>query len=306
MRRSLSRPLDVRERAAKRPRRSDVFRAAIGPPVEALVSAAPHLGMQDNVEWVHRARVATRELRSVLRLFRLALEAMWVADVRARLKQLAALLGAVRDADVLAARMRTLAKRLPSERTAAVDSILGTLRGVRETAYDALHVELSALWYVSLLETLAAAVRDVDGHRLVIPNVHVRRRAVVGQIMRPPWKKLKKAVCRAGRGTDAAELHQIRIRAKSCRYAAAAIRPFVARKERERFKRFLRHIARLQERLGSLHDTERSEDILRTIAGLDRFVVEEIIELETADVADRQTAWRASWKKLSRRSSRFW
>jgi CHAD domain-containing protein len=292
--------------AAKHPRRSDVFRAVVEPPVESLLSADPHLRMQNDTESVHTARIATRKLRSDLRLFRPMLDATWVADVRARLKQLAALLGAVRDADVLAARMRTLAKRLPPEHAAAVDPILGNLRSVREAAYEKLGVELSAMWYASLLETLADAARDTDGHRLVVPNTYLRRRTVVARLMHLTWKKLKKAVRRARRGTLAADLHRIRIRAKSARYAAEAAAPFVPRYRRERLKRFMHHVTRLQDRLGRLHDAVLGQETLRTIAGADRLVIEEIVQIETAAAADMQTAWRASWERLSGRRSRFW
>ena len=270
------------------------------------MSADSNLRMQDNTEWVHTARVATRKLRSDLRLFRPTLEATWVADVLAQLKQLAALLGAVRDADVLAERMRSLAKRLPPEHATALDPVFGNLRNVRETAYDALRLELSAFWYFKLLETLVGAVRGGDGPRLAVPDIRLRRSAVVAQIMRPTWKKLKKAVRRAGCGTDDAELHRIRIQAKSCRYAAEAVGPFVPRDRRKRFERFVHHVAGLQEQLGDLHDAVIGQKKLRTIVGIDSFVIDEIAALETAAATATQTAWRASWKKLSSSRSRFW
>jgi CHAD domain-containing protein len=291
-----------RSRAVKWPRQSDVFRAAIAPPVEALILADPQLRTRDDAESVHTARVATRKLRSELRLFRPLLDAAWVAEVRASLKRLAALLGTVRDADVLIGRVAITAGRLPAKHAAAVELILGHLRDVRETADDALHLQLSAFWYVELLEALVAAARDLDGQRLVVPNVRVRARRVV----RPAWVKLRIAVRRAGWEADAARLHQVRIRAKACRYAAEAITPFVAPRRRDRLERFVHYIAQLQERLGNIHDAAIGREALRALAGVDALVVDEIVEFESVTAAAAQAAWRRSWKKLSSRRSRFW
>jgi CHAD domain-containing protein len=295
-----------RSLAVKRPRQSVVFRAAIAPPVEALVRADPHLRVRDDAESVHAARVATRKLRSDLRLFRPLLEPTWAAEVRACLKRLASLLGAVRDADVLTARVGAIASRLPAEHVAAVASMLERLRGARATADDALRLQLSAFWYINLLQTLIAAAQDVDGACLTARNDRVRARKFVARVMRPTWKRLKAAVRRARHETDGTRLHRIRIRAKACRYAAEAIGPFVPESRRDRFVRFVHHIAQLQEQLGNVHDAALDQAALRALTGVDAAVVDEIVERESAAAAAAQAAWRTIWKKLSCRRSRFW
>jgi CHAD domain-containing protein len=292
-----------RSLALKRLRRSDVFHAAIVPPVEALVRADSYLRARDNAESVHAARVATRKLRSDLRLFRPLLEPTWAAELRACLKRLAGLLGAVRDADVLTARVQAIASLLPAEHVAAVTLVLGRLRGARATADDALCLQLTAFWYINLLQTLIAAAQDFDGGWLAVRNDRVRARKVVARVMRPTWKRLKAAVRRAGYETDGARLHRIRIRAKACRYAAEAIGPFVPANRRDRF---VHHIARLQERLGNVRDAALGEATLRALTGVDTAVVDEIVERESATAAAAQKTWRTIWKKLSCRRSRFW
>lgn len=290
--------------SSSHPRRSDVFRAAIGPAVESLVRADPHLRGKDDAASIHAARVATRKLRSELRIFRPMLDPTWVAAVGPGLKHLAALLGAVRDTDVIAERMAGLAKRLPPERTGDLAQIDSALGAVRATAGDVLQTAACTRWYHDLMATLVAAVHD--GRQLSVPDVRLRRRTIAAAIMRPVWKKLERAVRRAGDGADPALLHRVRIRAKACRYAAEAIAPFVVPDRRKRFERFMRHIARLQERLGIVHDTVLARQTLRAIAGLDRSVVDEIDVLEAAAASASQAAWRTSWKKLEARRSRFW
>ena len=289
-----------------RPLRSEVFRAAIAPAVESLTRADPHLRIDDDPDSIHAARVATRKLRSELRLFRPMLDEGWVEEVRAGLKQLARLLGAVRDTDVVAERLRTLAKRLPACRETDIDPILERLRRIRKTACEVLRGELHAPWYTTLQQTLVAAASNTDGQRLSVPDVRMRRSAVVTRMMRPTWKELKRAVRSAKHEADAAHLHRIRIRAKACRYAAEAVGPFVPAARRAQFERFQRHIARLQQRLGNLRDAVLEESALRAIANHDSLAVGEIAALDTADAERTQALWRASWAKLSHRTSHFW
>ena len=286
------------------PPRADFVRFAIAPAVAALVNAGPHLRANDGPEWVHVARVATRKLRNDLRVFGPILDATWAADVRARLKKLGRLLGAVRDADVLGERVRRLAQRLSARDEAGAAPILAYLHSTRATAAAALLLQLSAPWYAQLLETLVAAARD--GPRLRVANRRVRRSAAIARIMAPPWKVLERAVRRCGSSTDVAALHRIRIRAKAVRYTADAVGPLVPRRRRAAYERFIRRIARMQDQLGELHDTALDRDALGSIPGTDPSVVGKIIALETAAGERAQRAWRTTWTSVSRRKLRFW
>ena len=73
---------------------------------QRLVSNDPATRLGE-AEPLHQMRVATRRLRSDLRTFRSLLDPAWTDETRAELKWLGELLGAVRDADVLAERFRT-------------------------------------------------------------------------------------------------------------------------------------------------------------------------------------------------------
>ena len=286
------------------PRLADFVRASIAPAVETLVRADLHLRLDDDAEWFHVARVATRKLRCDLRVFGSLLESTWATDISDGLKRLGGLLGAVRDADVLNERVRALAMRPPERDTGATRAIATYLRSARKTAYAMLQLEVSATWYLSLLRALVVAARD--GAPLAVPNCRLRSNAVIAQAMRPAWRALKKAVRRGRCGTDVIALHRIRIRAKRLRYISEAMGPLVPRRHRRAYARFIRRISRLQEYLGELHDIYLDRNALRAIPGVDPLVADEIIALEAAAAADAQHAWRSTWAKISRRRLHFW
>ena len=293
----------ARSRAAKRPRQSEFFCATVGPAVEALLLADGDLRAHGDAASVHAARVAARKLRTDLGLLRELLDAAWVADVRAQLKRLSDLLGAVRDLDVLMTRVQAIGPRLPAENADAVSPMLARLRAARERADLALRAQLGAFWYRELLGALATVIRDAGGGQLAVPNERVRARKIVARIMQHAMVNLERAVVRAGNAADATRLHRIRICAKTCRYAAEALSPFVPAKRKKRLQRFLRGATRLQQRLGDIRDAVLEPEALRHFAAVEPAVLDEIRTLENVRATN---AWQAGWKRVSSRKSRFW
>lgn len=114
--------------------------------------------LDEDPEDVHQARVATRRLRSDLRFLRRLLDREWVHATRAELGWLAGVLGAVRDADVLTARLRLAAAGLPAQDTPAAEELLGCLATERADARSQLLAALESDRYAALLDTLALAV----------------------------------------------------------------------------------------------------------------------------------------------------
>ena len=84
----------------------DVVRRAIALSVIRLILHDPVVRLDLDPEGVHQARVATRRLRSDLRTFRALVEPDFASAVRDELGWLAAILGEVRDGDVLLERFR--------------------------------------------------------------------------------------------------------------------------------------------------------------------------------------------------------
>ncbi len=108
-------------------------------------------------EEVHQARVATRRWRSTLRTFGRLLDPEWSARLSVELFRLAALLGAVRDADVLLAGLRRDLLELPPADAEAGHRLLKRLVTVRATEHRRVLTAMGQPRYAALLRDLIAA-----------------------------------------------------------------------------------------------------------------------------------------------------
>ena len=107
-----------------------------------------------------------------------------------------------------------------------------------------------------------------------------------------------------GQPTDV-QLHQIRMAAKRCRYAAEAVAPVIGKPAH----RFAARVEALQAVLGDYHDTVVAEAWLRnTAADLvnDRVAIGGLIAIERQQRANLRVEWPATWHRTSRRQSRNW
>jgi CHAD domain-containing protein len=157
---------------------------------------------------------------------------------------------------------------------------------------------------VVLLDRLVAAARMIppsgDGADLELE---------LGDLVRPPWKKLRDAVDDLGDDPADEELHEVRIRAKRCRYAAEAVAPAVGKAA----KRFAVAVAGVQEVLGEHQDAVVAGQWLRAHAAagaggrVERaFVAGELAALEDAAADDSRAEWPDAWQQAKRRSLREW
>ncbi len=252
-------------------------------------------------EDVHQARVATRRMRSDLRTFRRVLDPDWDESLRAELKWLGGVLGAVRDADVLLARLEQRVDELPETDHPAGSHVLDVLRTKRAQARDELLAAMRSDRYLALLERLLAAARAVPAStdwadiELEVSDLAVK-----------PWKKLRAAVHALGDEPPDPELHQVRIRAKRARYAAEAVSPAVGNAP----KRFAKAVADLQDVLGEHQDAVVAGQWLREHVPPDdgeaAFVAGQLAVLEAAAAQTSREAWPAAWAAARRPKLRRW
>jgi CHAD domain-containing protein len=278
-----------------------LVRSAIAGPVHALISHGPGVRLGRDPEDVHKARVATRRLRSNLRSFAGWLDPDWARDLRTELGWLADDLGAVRDADVMLARLRSEVEGLDDEDRKTGTALLDELAAIRAEAGERLLSSTESERYDRLLDRLVAAARQ--------PALRGATEAPAGtaaEVVEAPWNKLRHAVDRANELPDPATLHRVRIRAKRVRYAAEAVQPAFGGKA----KTFARLAAELQDVLGEHHDAVVLQGWLRDAASRSRarqaFVAGELAarERRTAEVA--AAAWPDAWRALSRKRNLLW
>ncbi|MFC4148304.1 CYTH and CHAD domain-containing protein [Micromonospora mangrovi] len=200
---------------------------------------------------VHAMRVAVRRLRATLRTFRGLWDRPESESVRAELRGLGRRLGAVRDSQVLAARLTGAVHAEPPELVLGPVAARLTAHFAADlaTAVDGLREALDSDRWIDLLRRLDALVEEPPA-RPVGPRWIDRRirRALTGADDR---------LDRADGDDDA--LHEARKAYKSARYAVEVRRPDAGRPAAT----LVRRLKQLQDRLGGHQDSAVAREVLR-------------------------------------------
>ncbi|GAA1173736.1 CYTH and CHAD domain-containing protein [Ornithinimicrobium humiphilum] len=224
------------------------------------------LGREDDLradapDAVHKARVATRRLRSALRTFRRLLHRDVTDPLREEVRWFAGALGAPRDAEVVRDRILTALE--------AQDEVVGPVRERVRTSLDERHTRARAE---------LVGVLDSERYRELADRL-------VELLAEPPWRgrahrpadavlptQVARAVDRASAtaalasaSTGAEQLHQLheaRKRAKAVRYAYEALAPSFGARAAEAAARW----ERVTEELGQVQDSVVAEAELTSLA----------------------------------------
>ena len=264
-----------------------------------------------SIEGVHQARVATRRLRSELKMLGSALDSEWVHHIRRELQWLGAALGRVRDADVLAPLLEG------DGDGSAFDSdgrkeLRSKLDGQRRTHCAELALVLMDSRYLTLLDQLDEATHRLpfDEHRSGKSNWSSLSdrpaRAILPNLVGHRWKALRKMVRRAGRHPSDRDLHGMRIRSKELRYAAETAAPVIGKAAR----RTATAAEAAQNVLGEHHDAVGAEFWLRSQATEGPLAASYSAGRAAAQQAQSQRTlrhrWRSIWRELDRKKLRLW
>jgi CHAD domain-containing protein len=285
------------------PSAGDVIRGALAASVARLVAHDPGVRLGDDPEDVHQARVATRRLRSDLRTFRDLLDHDWTQSLRQDLKSLGQDLGAVRDTEVLLDRMRARVERLPAGDQDAGKRIVQRLLQRWDESRTELCDTLGSTAYAELLDRLIEAAHEPALEPAATEELAAD---VLPPLVRKPWKKLSDTVAELPDDPSDEDLHDVRIKAKRCRYAAEAVAPAVGKQARS----FAKAIADLQDVLGEHQDAVVAEQWLREVASTanerDVFAAGQLASLERIDIDRTRARWGDAWKAASKKKLRQW
>lgn len=280
---------------------SVVVHAAVASSVRSLLSHEPQLRDGIDDEAVHRARVATRRLRSDLQTFETLIDPRWLEPTVEELRWLGGCLGEARDADVMLARLEAALDRVPVTQVDR-DALLQPLVNRRQAARRAVREIMRTSRYANLLRSLSEAACTPPLRR----SARGRPKKVLPGLVKKRWRALRREVGAAGKQPPAEELHKIRIRAKRVRYAAEAAAPAFGRPAR----RFAKRMEDVQELLGRHHDAVVASAWLRERArGADpamAFLAGELAGLEEAEVHAIERTWPKAWKRARRKRDREW
>ncbi len=300
--RALAPPALCAETPADDPSVVDVATAALRRSVHRLVTHDHVVRLDDDVEGVHQARVATRRLRSDLKTLAPVLDDDWADPLRARLKVLAADLGAVRDDDVLAIRLHRAVGGLAPDDRPVGSSVIGRLDDQRRHHLDAVLETMRGDDYVRLLDELvAAALAPALGD-----DADRSAAKVLPALVTPRWQRLRKAVRHLDAHPSDEELHRVRILAKRSRYATEFVAPVVG----DRAEGLADALAHLQDVLGDLHDCSVAmawlRDIEPTLSRDEAFVVGQLVGAQQAEARRLRRKWKKAWKACDRKRLTVW
>jgi CHAD domain-containing protein len=280
----------------------DVVTAALRRSVAQIIGSDHVVRLDDDTEGVHKARVGTRRLRSDLQTLAPVLQAGWADDLRAELKDLAATLGVVRDTDVLVERLWRLVDRLPAQDRGAAAMVVRHLEDGRRAQVGSLLQTMNGDGYRTLLDDLvAAALRPRFAPSSAGPAAER-----LPELVRPRWRRLRRAVERLGPQPEDEALHAVRILAKRARYASELAAPVLGDDATD----LAAGLARLQDILGELHDSVVAQawlrSVLPTLAPDERFAAGELVTLELAAAVDLRAAWPGAWAACDRKALTRW
>jgi CHAD domain-containing protein len=271
---------------------------ALASSAERLLSWAPGVDEASGAEDVHHARTAIRRLRADLRSFSPALLRRPVRSLRGELRWAGGILSRVRELDVLLEQIEGAAADLPEDLAADAQRVCDRLRSERRTA-----------WAVALGHLSGARCRQLRAELeglVTSPPFRAHARLTSADLMRPAWRRLRRAVKAAATHPSEAALHRVRIAAKRVRYAAEAVEPVVG----TRAATFARKAADLQDALGARRDAVVAVDLLaEPAATMDArgAYAAGILAARCAAARDRAAAdIPRAWRRLAKRKRRFW
>lgn len=291
------------------PTAAAVVHAHLSEQVGELQSRDPQ-ARRDLPDAVHKMRVATRRLRSALATFRPLLDRERTDPLRDELRWLAGVLGQVRDAEVMHARLLRLVAAEPPELVLGkvAEHISTAMRRQHGEAHARLLRELDSDRYLRLLDAL-------DG---LVATPPFRNRAqgpaprVLARAMHRTWRRLDRVMAEADRcppgPTQQERLHEVRKDAKRARYAAEALVPVFE----DPARRFAKVMEELQESLGDLQDSVTTREALRALgarghlAGENGFTYGRLHALEQARAESTSEQWSLQRAGVSARKLRRW
>ena len=275
------------------------FRYLLGRQLDTILSRDPGVRLGGESEDVHQMRVATRRMRSVLRVARSLLKPEWEKPLRDRLGWLGRQLGAARDLDVQIAYFRDQSNGIKPEDRTAYGRFLEYLEQKRSKVQEHVVSQLRRRRYVQLVNQLISAVREPA----MGPNVDV----TIPDLARKAFRKLCKAVKGLDDSASSAKWHCVRIRAKRARYAAELSEWCSGRS----VTRFIEKMKLIQDQLGDMQDAVMAEDHLRRFTSKkagrqSALLVGQMIERQRQRRRQAKQAFPSTWKQVKKCGKVAW
>jgi CHAD domain-containing protein len=211
-----------------------------------LLAHDPGVRLGREPESLHQMRVATRQLRAVLRAARPLLIPEWADSIRDELHWLSQLLGPARDLDVQLAYFREEAAELDARDRRTLTPFIAHLEAQRNSIQEILLNKLKSARYLDLVRLLQQAPHDPTA---------IESTATLHDLAKQEFSRLRKVIRQAGRSPNNANIHRIRIKTKRARYAAELSESTVGKSA----TRFINKTRAVQDLLGRHQDAVKAQ-----------------------------------------------
>jgi CHAD domain-containing protein len=240
-----------------------------------MLDREPGVREGENIEDIHKMRVATRRQRAAWRVFGEAYRKGRTKPYRNGLRDVARRLGAVRDLDVQLEGMDDYRADQPVPEQRAIEPLIASLRRRRDDAHVLLLRELEAPAYGRFVEDYLDFVRTegAAAKAFAAAAPHRVRETAPSRI----WGAYEQVRSYEPmlRWADVPTLHELRIAGKWLRYSLE----FVQEPLGDGAGPLIAHVTALQDHLGSMNDASVAASMART------FLVEHATELSSAETA---------------------
>jgi CHAD domain-containing protein len=209
----------------------------------------------DDLEYVHRMRVASRRMRNALALFGAELPRKYYAEWTYELRRITRALGAARDTDVQIAWMQNfLLQETEEVERVGIERLLLRLRQQRARLQAKVIKALNRLEHKHVIKDMSETLQELLVHARVyevetLPTDLYRR---ANEAIRLRLEELLSYGPHVAYPDRITELHQMRIAAKHLRYTLEVFSPLYDRALRKPIK----IVKEIQELLGEVHDCD--------------------------------------------------
>ena len=266
--------------------------------VRWLIAHDPGARFAGEPESLHQMRVATRQLRAVLRAARPLLVPDWADSLQNELRWLGQLLGHARDLDVQLGYFREESAAMDARDRRPLAQFIAHLETERNHAHGILLNELKSARYLNLIRRLQQTAKDL---------VVIEATIALNDLAKSSFKKLRKSILRLAASPTDATLHKIRIKTKRARYAAELAETTVGKAA----TRFIKRACALQDILGMHQDAILAEAHVRAFLKQSTnvraaFVAGRMVERQRARRKEARKNLRTIWKRLLKRGEKAW
>lgn len=257
----------------------------------------------DDIEDVHDMRVATRRLRSALRLLSEFYDPAVIRPLNRGLREVAQALGTVRDLDVMIDNLTRYHENRSVEEQAAIQEIIAYWRQEQQAARVVLNELLDKKRYRRLIKDVseflitegkgAASMSSPNGTIHPTQVRHLLPSLVYGLL------EAVRAYDTVIETADSPTLHALRIEFKRLRYALSFFESLLGTD----IKPFQIELKVIQDHLGELNDAsvaqERLADTLTHLSADGAMVLQGYIDTQVALHANLKESFPAVWKRFN-------